>query len=50
MFLASSIDLRPIVPSLLSRATRIEEESPGLYVLAAREFRYPVRQHINDRV
>lgn len=44
MFLASSIDLRPIVPRLLARAKRIEEESPGLFVLAAREFRYPVRQ------
>lgn len=44
MFLTSRLDLRPIVPSLLARATRIEEDSPGLYVLAAREFRYPVRQ------
>lgn len=44
MFLASNLDLRPIVPSLLAKATSIEEASPGLYVLAAREFRYPVRQ------
>jgi hypothetical protein len=44
MFLPSSIDLRPIAPALLTQAQEIEERSPGLSVLAARQFRYPVQQ------
>jgi hypothetical protein len=44
MFPASSIDLRPIDPALLPIAQKIEERSPGLYVLAARQFCYPVQQ------
>jgi hypothetical protein len=44
MFPVSSIDLRPIAPALLPKAQEIEERSPGLYVLAARQFRYPIQQ------
>ncbi len=44
MFLVSSVDLRPIAPALLPVALKIEKGSPGLHVLAARQFRYPVQQ------
>ena len=44
MFLASSTSQRPIAPALLERVQKIEERSPGLHVLAAREFRYPIQQ------
>ena len=44
MFPASNVDLRPIAPALLPVAQKIEERSPGLHVLAARQFRYPVQQ------
>lgn len=51
MFPVSSVDLRPIVLALLPLAQKIEERSPGLHVLAARQFRYPVQQQqINVRV
>jgi hypothetical protein len=44
MFLASSVDQRPIAETLRAVAREIEERSPRLRVLAAREFRYPVQQ------
>ena len=44
IFPASSTNTRPIASALLSQAQRIEEGHPGLHVLAAREFRYPVQQ------
>lgn len=44
MFPASSTDQRIIAPALLPTVQWMEERSPGLHVLAAREFRYPVQQ------
>ncbi len=44
IFPASSTHLRPIAPALIAQAQKIEERSPGLHVLAAREFRYPIQQ------
>ena len=44
IFPTSSENTRPIAPALRSRVQEIEEGQPGLYVLAAREFRYPVQQ------
>jgi hypothetical protein len=44
MFLASSADPRHIASNLLPLAQKIEERSPRLRVLAARQFRYPVQQ------
>ncbi|HEY0752524.1 MAG TPA: hypothetical protein VGD98_00980 [Ktedonobacteraceae bacterium] len=45
MFPLSSIDQRPtIAPGLIAAARALEERSPGLHVLAARPFRYPVQQ------
>src|SRR5215471_1608095 len=44
MFPALDTNLRPIAPALLQQAQKIEERSPGLHVLAARELRYPVQQ------
>lgn len=51
MFPDSDPSQRPIAPALLPLAQKIEERSPGLYVLAAREFRYPVQeQQVSIRV
>ncbi len=44
IFPAPNTNLRPIAPALLQQAQKIEERFPGLHVLAAREFRYPVQQ------
>jgi DNA-binding MarR family transcriptional regulator len=44
MFPASSVDLRPIDTTLLPVVREIEERSPRLRVLAARQFRYSVQQ------
>lgn len=44
MFPLASTDARLIDKDLLSLAQQIEERSPGLEVLAARQFRYPVQQ------
>lgn len=44
IFPAPNTRLRPIASNLLSMAQDIEKDEPGLYVLAAREFRYPVQQ------
>jgi hypothetical protein len=42
MFLASST--KPIDSNLSSLAEQIEEQNPGLSVLAARQFRFAIRQ------
>lgn len=44
MFSVTSTEQRPIAANLLPEAQRMEERSPGLHVLAAREFRYPIQQ------
>jgi hypothetical protein len=44
MFSVTSTEQRPIAANLLQEAQRKEERSPGLHVLAAREFRYPIQQ------
>ena len=44
MFPVSSTEQRPIASNLLTTAQKMEERSPGLHILAAREFRYPVQQ------
>ncbi|QBD82814.1 hypothetical protein EPA93_45375 [Ktedonosporobacter rubrisoli] len=44
IFPTVSADTRPIAQALRKRVQEMEEGQPGLYVLAAREFRYPVQQ------
>jgi hypothetical protein len=44
MFSVISAEQRPIASTLLPEAQKMEERSPGLHVLAAREFSYPIQQ------
>jgi hypothetical protein len=44
IFPTVSANTRPIAQALRKRVQEMEEGQPGLYVLAAREFRYPVQQ------
>lgn len=44
IFTTASAETRPIASTLRPQVQEMEESQPGLYVLAARQFRYPVQQ------